>query len=474
MKKFLCILLVLCMVLPMSACGIVEEGLPSFDIGGLFEDVLSPVRDLADSIGGFFDGLFSQKAKEDAAGFATEPVPGPGNPPLIYDTEEAVTPDDTEAPSADTGPVETEGPADTEPAVTEAPADTEAPAETEPEPEFSLVITVTEVEIIPPKGGTYELVYAPEQGMDITVAGPQRAVKDLTAADLRLRLDLSPYPTATAGTVQVPLQVTLREGVSPTVRVSGNYSIAVRFNVQPVLYLYTGHGSASLPAGLTDRIFAEGVSVRETDSLTGVPVSNSAVLLLYDLKEDLTEAESDTLTGYLYRGGRILLVTDYRRCGGEKQDMPYLAAVTKAMGLTAEAGLVVEVSRGHYYAAPHMLLPALAGNGPAKKFTATRNLFLMTNAHGIRLESNATAQTESLLQTSELAFLKETITVSGFYTKSPGDPEGIFHVAATAQLGEARMVWFASPSVLKEQENTISQDGNHQLFLASLFWAMGK
>lgn len=544
MKKLLCLLLVLCVTLPMSACASPEGTLPvggGLDIGGLFEDLLSPVRDLTDSVGDFFDGLFSGKDSEEEPGDWTEDLYDPNNPPLVYDTEETEGPENTDPveepyPGADEPvpgdtdasvitktlpfqPTFTNGaPGEEDVRVTFQPATITFSGPDEilnPMSSLSIVIDLAEVtgdktwtiripiapdgltladgevtvtvslewknvtsrnvtthniEVIPPKGGSYELGYRIENGLAFHVSGPRHLVDAVEPADLAAVIDLSTYPTSTEGSLTVPIQVQCAvEGVQ-----IGASTIVVHFNIRPTLYLYTAHDTEELPELLATQLSSEGVSVRKTDSLSGIPANKNTVLLLHDPKEDLTEAESDALVGYLYRGGRLLLVTDYRRCGGEEQEMPHLAALTKAMGLSAEAGIVVEVARSSYYVAPNMLLPLLVGDGPAKSFPAGRHLFLMTNAHGIRMDSGAKAKAEPLLETTAQAFLKEKITVSGFYNQAPTDPVGTFAVAATSQLGDARFVWFGSPSVLKEQENTISQEGNFRLFLASLFWTMEK
>lgn len=58
--------------------------------------------------------------------------------------------------------------------------------------------------------------------------------------------------------------------------------------------------------------------------------------------------------------------------------------------------------------------------------------------------------------------------------KEEGDAEGTFHPAAASELGEGRMVWFASSGMLDSYIDQAVSGANSDLFMNALNWMVGQ
>lgn len=240
----------------------------------------------------------------------------------------------------------------------------------------------------------------------------------------------------------------------------------------PVVYVLTGHGESDLGDNIWDMIEQDNMTVEDLSLLSLDEMPEDADLLLINAPEtDLNEDEAALLVSWLQAGGHILLNTDM----ATEEKFPNLMTVTKAMGLTAGTGLVIEGNaqmRVNRY--PHYLLPDIASHEITDALAEAGYYILMPFAHPIEEAEGSDAEITWLLTTSDSAYLKPAGTAAKTTEKEEGDPEGSVHVAAAAELGDGRLVWFASKDMLDEYVDRMVSSANSNLYLNAVNWMCGQ
>jgi hypothetical protein len=106
----------------------------------------------------------------------------------------------------------------------------------------------------------------------------------------------------------------------------------------------------------------------------------------------------------------------------------------------------------------------------------TENFFvMMPYSMGIKVAETApraTVNVTSLLYTSNSAYSKHG-EISDL-EPGDGDTEGPFAIAAIAEEGNTRFLWFTSPYLLDETIDQYVAGGNSTFFLTSMGWIGGK
>jgi len=247
----------------------------------------------------------------------------------------------------------------------------------------------------------------------------------------------------------------------------------VTSDVIPTAYYLTNHDEDALSDALQAYLTTDNIMTAELGLLASdqIPADCSAIIL-NNPKTDISAYEAEILRGYLTSGGNLILVTDFRYYTNE--DMPNLATVTALMGMKSEDGLVVEGSSSNYNSYPTYLLPALSTAGPGSLLASASMYTFLPNAHGIVLTGEGSAQASTLLSTSSAAFVKKAGANITTYEKEAGDVDGPFSVAASATMGESKLVWFASPAIVSDQWDYYVSGGNSEVFMASVNWMCEK
>lgn len=240
----------------------------------------------------------------------------------------------------------------------------------------------------------------------------------------------------------------------------------------PTVYVLTGHGESDLGDSIREMIEQDNMTVEDLSLLSLDEMPEDADLLLINAPEtDLNEDEAALLVAWLQSGGHILLNTDM----ATEEKFPNLMTVTKAMGLTAGTGLVIEGNaqmRVNRY--PHYLLPDIASHEITDALAEAGYYILMPFAHPIEEAEGSDAEITWLLDTSDSAYLKPAGTAAKTTEKEEGDPEGSVHVAAAAELGDGRLVWFASKDMLDEYVDRMVSSANSNLYLNAVNWMCGQ
>lgn len=245
----------------------------------------------------------------------------------------------------------------------------------------------------------------------------------------------------------------------------------------PVLYIITGHGETDLSATVLADAKADNILTEQLTLLTVTEIPDDAgAVILNAPTSDLTEQERDVLLTYLELGGKMILITDYDSYSDTK--MPNLAAVTRAYGLQAASGLVMEGNTSNYMQYPFYLLPVVNKESDiAMNLTSTNITTILPFAHGITKIADTKKFVEPVLSTSADAFViadlearieewANTDTPQKAYEKQDGDAAGTFYVAASAEdtTTGGKLFWVSSPVFITDEFYSY----NGELFMSAL------
>ena len=242
----------------------------------------------------------------------------------------------------------------------------------------------------------------------------------------------------------------------------------------PVLYTLTGHDEASLTASLTSSIEKENIAIESLNLLTSETVPDDAeILLIYGPLSDISEDEKNKITDYMNQGGQVVYLRGYT-----DQETTNLDSLLSEYGVSLAEGIVLEGSSEHHLPNyPYYLLP----NINYSDYTADVSSRYVMLAFAEGLTESASSENgeeeteddglyyESLLTTSDEAYAKVNMESQNLEMEE-GDIAGPFDLGAVVtktidEETEAKLVVFASETLLDEQVDSMVSGGNSTLFL---------
>ncbi len=246
----------------------------------------------------------------------------------------------------------------------------------------------------------------------------------------------------------------------------------------PVLYTLEGHDEATLSTSLTESVEKENIEIRSLSLLTSESVPEDAeILLIYGPLSDISAEEKDKITAYLDQGGQVIYLRGYT-----DQDIPNLDALLKEYGISVTEGTVMEGSSDHYLPNyPYYLLPDI--NYSDYTSDVSSRYVLLPFSQGMTQvmseteaeESDTGLNYESLLTTSDQAYSKVNMDSQNLEMEE-GDIAGPFDLGVvvtkaidgeedTEDSREAKLVVFASETLLDGQTDAMVSGGNSALFM---------
>ena len=240
----------------------------------------------------------------------------------------------------------------------------------------------------------------------------------------------------------------------------------------PMIYILTGHGESELSETVTE-LFAQ--DNMETESLSLLSMENvpedADVIVIHAPQKDLGDDETAMLIEWMENGGQLALITDYI----EEGEMTNLLSLTASMGMTVSNGLVIEGdSHMHITRYPYYLLPDIESHETTDALIEGGYYILMPLAQGIIEAGDNAAQISYLLSTSSGAYAKAAGMNIETTEKEEGDVEGVYHIGAVSQSGDAKMVWFTSAEMLEDNINRTVSGANWNLFMNAMNWMSGQ
>ncbi|MDD7367565.1 MAG: Gldg family protein [Clostridiales bacterium] len=231
----------------------------------------------------------------------------------------------------------------------------------------------------------------------------------------------------------------------------------------PTLYMLTGHGEAQQNAKLFLICRRNNIALKTLNlSEAGAVPEDAAALMIFGPTAGYTQAEATQIDDYLAHGGRLLLMSDYTSELGALED------VTAKYGLRQKGGLVLDGDDKHVYSTDYRyyLLPDVA----ATSYTEEGTFILMPVASALeRGEARRdTLSVETLITSSDKAYLKADTERVSTLDYEEGDEEGCFALAMAATEGETKLIWLDSTQLLSDDADTVSSNGNSQFILSLL------
>lgn len=163
------------------------------------------------------------------------------------------------------------------------------------------------------------------------------------------------------------------------------------------IYQMTGHGESTLSSTITDLMNKNSYNLSEVNLMMSTSVPEDCdLLLMYAPQTDLSESETELITGYLAEGGNVMVLLG----DASGADLPNLESVLETYGITSADGYIADPARcyqGNYY----YIFPELSLSGDMASGISSE-MVLLTYARGLMMTDPA----------------RDTITVTDFMSSS--------------------------------------------------------
>lgn len=233
----------------------------------------------------------------------------------------------------------------------------------------------------------------------------------------------------------------------------------------PKVYTLTGHGETELDERITEMLSQDNFESESLSLLSEESVPEDAAAIIINApSSDLNQDEADMLITYLENGGSIALITSYMGA----DDMPNLKQVTASMGLTTEAGIIIEGERNMRLTRyPHYILPNIESHEITSSLSEAGYYILTPLAQPLVETEDSSASITWLLTTSDSAYAKQAAMSMTTTEKEDGDTDGPFNVAALSENG-GKLFWVTSDTLLDSYVDSAVSGANSNLFMNAL------
>ena len=233
----------------------------------------------------------------------------------------------------------------------------------------------------------------------------------------------------------------------------------------PKVYTLTGHGETELDERITEMLSQDNFESESLSLLSEESVPEDAAAIIINApSSDLNQDEADMLITYLENGGSIALITSYMGA----DDMPNLKQVTASMGLTTEAGIIIEGERNMRLTRyPHYILPNIESHEITSSLSEAGYYILTPLAQPLVKTEDSSASITWLLTTSDSAYAKQAAMSMTTTEKEDGDTDGPFNVAALSENG-GKLFWVTSDTLLDSYVDSAVSGANSNLFMNAL------
>lgn len=242
----------------------------------------------------------------------------------------------------------------------------------------------------------------------------------------------------------------------------------------PILYSLEGHGELEINSSLKESLERANYQIKSLNLLTeeNVP-EDTGCLMITSPQTDISEEESEKIISYLEKGGKAIIFTDYTSV-----KMPNLKKVLENYGVTTEDGVVLEGDSKHYIMQiPYYLVPNIESTELTTDLRNDNRYILMPAAQAIKtLDSyRDTLTIESILSTSEDAYIKQDAENMKTFEREDGDETGSFQLGVAVEEtvddeNKTQLAYYSSSSILDISTDQQVSGGNTELILDTLGW----
>ncbi len=234
----------------------------------------------------------------------------------------------------------------------------------------------------------------------------------------------------------------------------------------PVVYTLSGHDEADLSTTVTSSIEKENIELKSLSLLTEEAVPEDAkAVIIYGALSDISDDEKSKLEAYMEQGGQVVILLGYT-----DKDTPNLDSLLGDYGITLAEGLVLEGDSQHHLPNyPYYLLPDIQSSNYTSDVSSRYVLLAFAQGMTESADLSDDLTYESLLTTSSQAYSKTNLESENL-EQEEGDVTGPFDLGAVVtktidENVEAKLIVFASETLLDEQVDSMVSGGNSTLFL---------
>jgi ABC-2 type transport system permease protein len=233
-----------------------------------------------------------------------------------------------------------------------------------------------------------------------------------------------------------------------------------------VAYTLAGHGETALSDTLIKQLSYNNINpAGDFTSLTATVIPDDCDILFINAPQtDLNESEAQMIVTYLQNGGNVILTT-----APGIAEMPNLLSVTRAMGLDADDGLVVEQTANNYVQYPHYLIP----NAEEHEITASvgEGYYMMVPlAHGItRAETVPSGTTIAPLFSTSASAYEVAIDAASIDKPADASVRSFWVGATSVNAGGGKLIWLSSAVAISDSAQSIT-GANYTYVSAMATW----
>jgi ABC-type uncharacterized transport system involved in gliding motility auxiliary subunit len=280
---------------------------------------------------------------------------------------------------------------------------------------------------------------------------------------------ISPYEMYDINTVYDQQSVT---GIAVEHRLTSAL-IYVETGITPVIYEIVGHGEDMLASlYLADMVERENYSLKQLNLIQSDIPADASALIINSPKTNISRPEADKVLDYLDRGGRLLVLADYRT-----EDLSMLNEILESYGIGFDYGILIENNPSWSLGNVYLAIPYLWNHDITKPLHDNQTPVIMPFAMGIS-ETAVKRQTIAitpLLASSANSWLRSDMEASSSYML-PSDMGGPITTAVAvvdtldAADYQTRIVAIGSGVILQSIPNFGQIPANLDFFMNSITW----
>ncbi len=236
----------------------------------------------------------------------------------------------------------------------------------------------------------------------------------------------------------------------------------------PKVYFTSLHGETAISDSLAELLELSNLPAQQITLTEGIP-SDAGIVVMNVPVKDVTEEEAEKLEAYLKNDGKLFLITSHTKVSS----LENLHNVLEKYGLSAEDHELYESNSAYHQSGyPNNLLP---DTSVLELLYGIDNFyFLASSPHAINMNTELESITyTTLLQTTTGAYYEieseEDEDTDNEGNSSTQSDAAQFSIAVSALSNDGgEIVWFATPYMLTDDDNTLTGGGNYIHFTAML------
>jgi hypothetical protein len=243
----------------------------------------------------------------------------------------------------------------------------------------------------------------------------------------------------------------------------------------PAVYEISGHNEVPLAnLAMQDMVERENYSLKSLNLITSDVPEDASALVMNAPRSDISKGEADKILAYLEKGGRLLVLADYR-----VRELPVINEMLASYGIRFDYGVVQENDQSYLAGAQFVEIPDMLEHDITKPLTEKNTIVVLPFPMGVSELSakRRTVKVTPLLSTSTNSWLRTDLNET-FQTRIGSDLPGPVNAAAAVMDPEyiqgsepqARIVAIACGSLLEPISAYQQIPGNLDFFMNSLTW----